>query len=72
METKTSLRGGAGETLVFVDDLDSIGRPAQLHGKINERILTGRRFLMVEHLLRAGLSHVDDRGSLQMVGLKLL
>ena len=72
METKTTFCGGARDALVFVDDLDLIGRPAKLHGKINESILTGGRFLMVEHLLRARLSDVDDRGPLQMEGLKLL
>ena len=38
----SAFRGGAGNALVFVDDLNLLGLPAKLHGKIHERILTCR------------------------------
>ncbi len=71
LKPKTAFGCGAALTLVFVDDLNPVGRPAKLDGKINQGVLASRRFLMVRNLLRRGLSHVDNRRSLQMMRLKL-
>ena len=69
METMTPLGGGGGMTLVFIDDLDAVGRPAQLNCEIDEGVLTSGRLLVVENLLRAGLSHIDDRQTVQVMRL---
>lgn len=70
VETMTSLGGGRGVTLVFVNDLNAVGSPAQLRCKIDEGVLACGRFFVVKDLLRAGLSYINDRQTVQMMRLK--
>ena len=52
--------------LVRIDDLDAVAGPAQGDGQVGEGILPRRRFLVVGHLLGAGLADVDDGFAVQM------
>jgi hypothetical protein len=71
VEPMTTLGGGGGPTLVFINDLDAVGWPAQRDGEIDEGVLTGSRFLVVEDLLRAGLSNINNRQTFEMMRLQL-
>ena len=57
--------------LVLIDRENPFARPAQRHRAMNQCVLALARFAMVQHLMRAGLSHVDDRQPVQMVILNL-
>jgi hypothetical protein len=70
VEPITPFVGGGGMALVFIDDLDAVGCPAQLDGEIDKGVLTGGRFLVVKDLLGAGLSHINNRQTVQMICLQ--
>src|SRR5207237_7673911 len=53
--------------LVRIDDLDTVPRPAQRDGHVDQRILPRRGLLVLEYLVRARLADIDDGFSLQMV-----
>ena len=57
--------------LVVVDDQDAFEWPTQFDRVAAQVVLEGRRLAVMEDLLRAGLSHVDDRQPSQMLGLDL-
>jgi hypothetical protein len=52
--------------LVVVDDQDPIGGPPQGQGLVDQLVLSLARLLVVEHLLRAGLTDGDDRQAVQV------
>jgi len=52
--------------LVVVDDEDPIPGPPEGQGVVDRRVLSLSRLLVIEHLLRAGLTDVDDRQEVQM------
>lgn len=70
VEPMTALGGGTGNPLVFINDHDAVGRPAQLHGEIDEGVLPSGRFPVVQDLLGAGLSHIDNGQTGQMMRLQ--
>jgi hypothetical protein len=71
MEAISTIRRRTGLALVFIDNLDAIGRPAKLNRLIDKRVLAGSRFSVVENLLWARLPHVDNRRTFKMVRLQL-
>ena len=56
--------------LILVNDFDAFGRPAQFDGHVNEGVLTRRRFLVVENLMRGRLPNVYERQALMVVRLQ--
>ena len=61
-------RGGAPEVLIH--DLDV--RPAERGEPIAHGVLQGAAFGVVQHLVRGGLAHVDDRPARQVMRLDLV
>src|SRR5439155_19376674 len=58
--------------LILIDDLDAIRRPTKFNRQVNESVLTRSRFLMVEHLLRSRLPHINERRSFEMVRMQFV
>ncbi len=52
--------------LVLIDNQHAILRPAEGNGKVGEGVLPLSRFAVFQHLVRAGLSHIDDHHLCQM------
>ena len=52
--------------LVVVNDQDPLAGPPQGQGVVDQLVLSLARLLVVEHLLRAGLTDVDDRQEVQV------
>ena len=50
---------GAGEAEIAIDHDNALGRPAQGHGPLAQRVLAPRALAMVEHLALSGLTHVQ-------------
>src|SRR5437764_14732747 len=71
MEPRTMFGRPARGGLVVVDDQDALGWPPQFDRVATQVVLERRRFAMMEDLLRAGLSHIDDGPSLEVVRLDL-
>jgi hypothetical protein len=61
----------AALALVFVDDLDPIGRPSQGDGVIDQGVLPQPGFAVFQDLLRAGLADVHERQAVQVPTLDL-
>jgi len=62
-------RGGS-TTLILINDLDLI--PPKLHQTLTHRILQAPTLFVVSHLIRGGLTHIEDSFTFKMVGLDLL
>src|SRR5207247_4530340 len=69
LKSQAPFGGGAAPTLIFVDDFNSRGGPAEIVGAMHERVLAVRGLPMLDYLVRRGLSNVHDRELLQMMGL---
>ncbi len=59
--------GGAGESLVLIDDGDGRPGPAQLLGSLHQIVLPGGAGRVLEDLEQSGLPDVDERGTIKMV-----
>jgi hypothetical protein len=55
------------QTQIMIDEFDVLGPPAQFQGALLERILQLQALLIGEHLVRSGLSDVDECLALQML-----
>ena len=64
-------RGGAGASLVLVDDGDGRLRPAQVLGPLHEVVLPGGAGGVLADLQQGGLADVDEGGAVKMVGTNL-
>ena len=51
----------AAESLVVVDDQDTVAGPSQCDRVVDQRVLAFARFSVIADLLRRGLADVDDR-----------
>jgi hypothetical protein len=65
-----SFRSRGRMPLIFINDHNAIACPAQLDGEVGKSILTGRRFLVIEDLLRGRLADVDDCHTVPMMRLQ--
>src|ERR1019366_4661288 len=70
-EARTIGKTGAGHAQIFVNHFNLIARPAELDRAVCQSMLTCRRFTIVFHLRGAGLAHVDDGVTAQMIGRNL-
>ena len=61
-------RRGTRLSLVAVDGHDLLDRPTQRDGPLPQRVLTGARFGVVEHLTQRRLAHVEVGDAGQMPG----
>ena len=57
--------------LIVIDHEHAVLGPTQNYCVVRQSILPRSRFLMVEHLLWVGLTHVNDRQAIQVVILNL-
>src|SRR5262249_53367709 len=57
--------------LVFIDDEDAVGGPAEVHRPAGESVLSLRGLGVLANLLGRGLSHVDDGKAVEVTGLDL-
>jgi hypothetical protein len=71
MEPRTMFGRPPGGRLIVVDDQDTLGWPTQFDRIPAQVVLQGGGFAMMEDLLRAGLPHIDDGPSLEVVRLDL-
>jgi hypothetical protein len=72
LEPLTAAGACAGLALVGVDHDDLLGRPAELHGSLAERVLALGRLAVVLDLAQGRLAHIEIRGARQMLGGDLL
>src|SRR5271163_1309363 len=61
MKSATVLGRLATESLVVVDDQDTVAGPSQCDRVVDQRVLAFARFSVIEDLLWGGLTDVDDR-----------
>ncbi len=65
--------GAAGRLAeIIIDHQHAVVSPAERLGTGNQAILEAGGLLMIEHLLRARLSHIDDREAVVMPRLELV
>jgi hypothetical protein len=72
LEADAPLRCGPAAALVFVDDEDAVGGPAEVYGPSSEGVLSLGGFGILTDLLWCGLAHVDDREAVEVPGLDRL
>src|SRR5665213_2796995 len=58
--SRTVVRPRAAPPLVLIDDDHAFGRPTQDLGVIRQSVLPGRRFAILQHLLRRRLSYINN------------
>jgi len=56
----------AAESLVVVDDQDTVAGPSQCDCVVDQSVLTFARFSVIADLLRRGLADIDDRQQTQV------
>ena len=71
LEAGTPFHIPATVPLVPVDDLDAITGPTESDGQVGEGILSRLRFLVLDDLLGARLSHINDCFTFQMAAADL-
>src|SRR4029079_8566920 len=71
LKARSSFGRGPALALIVVDDEDSVRRPTELHGPIDEPVLASGGFLFLGDLLGGGLADVDDGQPVEMPGLDL-
>src|SRR4051794_14848626 len=71
LEAQSSFGRGPALALIVVDDEDSVRRPTELDGPIDEPVLAVGGFLVLGDLLGGGLADVDDGQPVGMPGLDL-
>jgi len=57
--------------MILIDDQHPFRRPTPFDCPTSQVVLQSRRFTMLEHLLRSGLSHINHRQPILMLGLNL-
>lgn len=66
LEAATVRRGGAAHAEIGIDDVDIGFMPPEVVGALAERVLQPQALLIVDHLMWARLTNVDDRFAAQM------
>jgi hypothetical protein len=57
--------------LIFIDHQDAFAGPVPVDGSTPKSVLQRRRFTMLQHLLRTGLTNIDHRQPVAMMRLDL-
>jgi hypothetical protein len=71
LKAQSSFGRGPALALIVVDDENSVRRPTELDGPIDEPVLAVGGFLVLGDLLGGGLADVDDGQPVEMPGLDL-
>src|SRR4051812_1960198 len=71
LEPEPPLCRGAAQSLIFVDDLDLLGSPAEINCSVNQGILAIGGLSMFDHLRWGRLPDVDDGSPFHMTSLDL-
>ena len=71
LKAQSSFGRGPALALIVVDDENSVRRPTELDGPIDEPVLAVGRFLVFGNLLGGGLADIDDGQPVEMPGLDL-